>query len=100
VSCLELAEHNPVKINACLLKVSCFFVLAAPISSQRASAAATDDKAIRPFLVNVPEGAIVDLRRRVVATRWPDKETVTDRSQGTQLDKIRALVRYWGGTLR
>src|SRR5262245_25126908 len=52
--------------------------------------------AIRPFLVNVPEKALVDLRQRIAATRWPDKETVTDGSQGAQLAKIQALVRYWG----
>src|SRR5713101_8880133 len=52
--------------------------------------------AVRPFRINVPEEALVDLRRRVVATRWPDRETVTDRSQGVQLAKIQELVRYWG----
>ncbi len=39
---------------------------------------------------------LVDLRKRVAATRWPDKETVTDQSQGVQLAKLQALVRYWG----
>ena len=52
--------------------------------------------AVRPFRINVPEEALVDLRRRVLATRWPDRETVTDRSQGAQLAKIQELVRYWG----
>src|SRR5260370_26114291 len=52
--------------------------------------------AIRPFRINVPEEAVVDLRRRVAATRWADRETVTDRSQGAQLAKIQELVRYWG----
>ncbi len=52
--------------------------------------------AVRPFRINVPEEALVDLRRRVLATRWPDRETVTDRSQGAQLTKIQELVRYWG----
>ena len=52
--------------------------------------------AIRPFRINVPEAALVDLRRRVVATRWPDRETVTDQSQGVQLAKLQELVRYWG----
>jgi len=47
--------------------------------------AAAEDKAIRPFRVNVPEAALVDLRRRIAATRWPDRETVNDRSQGVQL---------------
>jgi pimeloyl-ACP methyl ester carboxylesterase len=59
-------------------------------------AAATDDNAIRPFRVNVPEEALVDLRRRVQATRWPDKETVADQSQGAQLAKLQGLVQYWG----
>jgi pimeloyl-ACP methyl ester carboxylesterase len=51
---------------------------------------------IRPFRVEVPEEALAELRRRIAATRWPDRETVTDRSQGTQLAKIQELVRYWG----
>lgn len=51
---------------------------------------------VRPFRINVSEEALVDLRRRVVATRWPDRETVTDQSQGVQLAKIQPLVRYWG----
>jgi hypothetical protein len=51
--------------------------------------------AIRPFRIDVPEEELVDLRRRVAATRWPDKETVTDQSQGVQLAKIQELVRYW-----
>ena len=52
--------------------------------------------AIRPFNVNVPEKELVDLRQRIAATQWPDREPVRDRSQGAQLAKIQALVRYWG----
>jgi pimeloyl-ACP methyl ester carboxylesterase len=63
-------------------------------SAQPGSAA--EDNAIRPFRINVPEEQLVDLRRRVVATRWPDRETVADRSQGAQLAKVQELVRYWG----
>ncbi len=51
--------------------------------------------AIRPFHINVPEEALVNLRQRIAATRWPDKETVSDRSQGMQLEKIQELARYW-----
>ena len=58
--------------------------------------AAAEDKAIRPFHSNIPDEALVDLRRRLAATRWPDRETVNDRSQGVQLAKIQELVRYWG----
>jgi pimeloyl-ACP methyl ester carboxylesterase len=57
--------------------------------------AATSD-AVRPFRIDVPEEDLADLRRRVLAARWPDRETVTDQSQGVQLAKLRELVRYWG----
>src|SRR5918997_174502 len=52
--------------------------------------------AVRPFRVDVPEEKLVDLRRRIAATRWPDRETVPDRSQGAQLAELQELVRYWG----
>ena len=50
---------------------------------------------IRPFHVNVPEEQLGDLRQRLEATRWPDKETIADRSQGVQLVTMKELVRYW-----
>jgi len=59
------------------------------------SAAAVEREAVRPFRINFPEEHLVDLRRRVKATRWPDKETVTDPSQGVQLATIQQLARYW-----
>src|SRR5262245_41519695 len=64
------------------------------LPSQLVAPAAAD--AIRPFRIDVPDEQLVDLRRRIAATRWPDKETVTDRSQGNQLGKLQAVVRYWG----
>ena len=58
--------------------------------------AAPANDAVRPFPgVHVPEDALVDLRRRILATRWPDRETVNDASQGVQLSTIQALARYW-----
>src|SRR6266850_611209 len=56
---------------------------------------AADKTAIRPFHVNVPEGELTELRRRINATKWPERETVTDASQGVQLATIQALARYW-----
>jgi pimeloyl-ACP methyl ester carboxylesterase len=56
---------------------------------------ASNTTAIRPFHVDVPEVELTDLRRRVKATRWPDRETVTDASQGVQLATTQALARYW-----
>ena len=57
--------------------------------------AATGDEGIRPFRIKIPEADLVDLRRRIAATRWPERETVTDRSQGVQLATIEKLARYW-----
>src|SRR5207302_4824652 len=58
-------------------------------------AASADDKAIRPFKFNASKDALVDMRKRIAATKWPDKETVTDPSQGVQLATIQKLARYW-----
>jgi pimeloyl-ACP methyl ester carboxylesterase len=55
-----------------------------------------DVQSIRPFRVHVPDSDLANLRRRIGATRWPDKETVADASQGAQLAKLQELVRYWG----
>jgi Epoxide hydrolase N terminus len=54
--------------------------------------------AVRPFQVGFPEGELTELRRRVNATRWPERETVTDDSQGVPLALMQELVRYWGRT--
>jgi len=65
-----------------------------PPSSQREKA--TDKNAIRPFQATmVPEAELVELRKRINATRWPERETVTDATQGVQLATIQALARYW-----
>ena len=60
-----------------------------------ATVLAAEDTAIRPFRINIPEEALVDLRRRINATKWPERETVTDASQGVQLATIQAVARYW-----
>jgi pimeloyl-ACP methyl ester carboxylesterase len=51
--------------------------------------------AVRPFRVDVPQSDLDDLRRRLAATRWPDEETVPDRSQGARLSDLQELVEYW-----
>jgi pimeloyl-ACP methyl ester carboxylesterase len=55
-----------------------------------------DKSAVQPFRIDVPEPELVDLRRRISNTRWPERETVTDESQGVQLETMRELARYWG----
>jgi pimeloyl-ACP methyl ester carboxylesterase len=64
-------------------------------AAQKGSKQAADKNAIRPFHVNVPEADLAGLRRRIKATKWPDRETVTDATQGVQLATIQALARYW-----
>ena len=59
-------------------------------------AAVTGDATIRPFRVGFPEEEIADLRRRIAATRWPERETVTDDSQGVPLALMQDLASYWG----
>jgi pimeloyl-ACP methyl ester carboxylesterase len=71
--------------GAAALFISPGFAQTAPVS-----------EAIRPFHIHVKEAALAELRQRIAATRWPDKETVADRSQGVQLKQIKELVHYWG----
>jgi pimeloyl-ACP methyl ester carboxylesterase len=60
-----------------------------------ASASSGDKTAIRPLHVHVPQSQIIDLKRRIKATRWPERETVSDASQGVQLATMQSLARYW-----
>lgn len=76
--------------------VSGLLVLVALATSvQAAGQGAPDDKSIRPFHFHASDEALADLRRRIAATRWPSRETVTDDSQGVQLATMRELARYW-----
>jgi pimeloyl-ACP methyl ester carboxylesterase len=70
--------------GAAALFISPVFAQIAPVS-----------EAIRPFHIHVGEAALTDLHQRITATRWPDKETVADRSQGVKLEQIQELVNYW-----
>ena len=94
-------------MNTALTHVLGLALLAAPCYAQTGPVAAatttrpdtvrhTATDAIRTFRVHIPEEALADLRRRIAATRWPDRETVTDRSQGVRLATFQDLVRYWG----
>src|ERR1700693_3419100 len=63
--------------------------------TEDAQQASGDKTAIRPFQVGFPEADLAELRRRVTATRWPERETVTDDSQGARLEMMQDLARYW-----
>ena len=81
---------------ALVLLFSPSYAQTVPATDAEASVIATaEDNAIRPFHNNIPEEALVDLRRRIAATRWPERETVVDQSQGVQLATVQKLARYW-----
>jgi pimeloyl-ACP methyl ester carboxylesterase len=65
------------------------------VTTSRVGQQASDKTALRPFHVNVPEADLVELRRRINATRWPERETVTDETQGVRLATIQKLAHYW-----
>jgi pimeloyl-ACP methyl ester carboxylesterase len=65
-------------------------------TTQTGATPVADNTAIRPFHSNFPETELTDLRRRINATKWPERETVTDASQGVQLATTQKLARFWG----
>ena len=84
-------ELNPRGVAGRNLTTRTTHTLPAPQRKQ-----AVDRNAIHAFHVNVPEAEITELRGRIKATKWPERETVTDATQGVQLATIQALARYWG----
>ncbi|HVE42742.1 MAG TPA: epoxide hydrolase [Planctomycetota bacterium] len=77
----------------------CEVAAAAPLGLAASVAAAQqegDETAVRPFRVSFPEADLAELRRRINATRWPEREPVPDASQGVQLATIQKVARYWG----
>jgi pimeloyl-ACP methyl ester carboxylesterase len=83
----DACEEDSMKV---LEKDAVSVVLPTPVG-----AAENTDAAIRPFRVSIPDQELVELRRRIAATRWPTRELVKDRSQGVQLATLRELARYW-----
>jgi Epoxide hydrolase N terminus len=65
-------------------------------ATEGAEQAVSDNAAVRPFRVGFPEGELAELRRRVNAARWPERETVADDSQGVRLAVMQELAGYWG----
>lgn len=89
--CLVLTSSSERRMEAAA-------IAATAVGAAAAGPAAAADKstAIRPFRIQVADADLADMKRRLAATRWPDKETVSDDSQGVPLAKLRELVRYWG----
>ena len=92
------------RTTACLRFVVALGVaVACPLAAAHAAPAAaapesptSADTRVRPYRVHVPERELVELRRRIAQTRWPDRETVADTSQGVQLATLQDLLGYWG----
>jgi pimeloyl-ACP methyl ester carboxylesterase len=99
-----IRPSNGSRLRICALAAAAYLSLPAPSHAQAPSpaaaagpqATAARDDAIRPFRVQVPDAALAELRRRIAATRWPDRETVPDQSQGVRLATLQPLVQYWG----
>ena len=71
------------------------FAVWATLSTSGQAQVARGDTSIRPFTVHIPDAALTDLRRRIQMTRWPDKETIADESQGVPLVMLQELAGYW-----
>jgi pimeloyl-ACP methyl ester carboxylesterase len=107
--CSQAGDRDGVACSAAALTVSLFMFVSPTYGDIQMTAATSkhaagtsaepavaDDIAIRPFRAEVPQAVLDDLRRRIAATRWPERETVDDFSQGVQLEKLKPLVNYWG----
>jgi len=96
----QVSRREDLKLSATSIMAS-LLPASAPAAAQTQSPpqkenTVTDRAAIRQFQVSFPDAEVVDLRRRVNATKWPERETVTDASQGVQFATIQKLARYWG----
>ena len=89
-------NHSAV-VRVSFIGLAAALLIAGGIVMTHASMVATPlgVDAIKPFRVHFPDETLADLKRRVAATRWPDKEIVPDQSQGVQLATVQKLARYW-----
>ena len=97
---MALAKMTRIIHRQSLLSQACIVLLASvmvliPAFADDGSTETNGPDAIRPFHVHFPDAALLDLRQRIAATRWPEQETVTDDSQGVQLATIQELAHYW-----
>src|SRR5262245_52322598 len=84
-----------VRTFAALLVGGTIAMAQAQVQAQTQAKTEAGGDAVRPFQVHFPDDALADLKRRIAATRWPEREIVTDQSQGVQLTTVQKLARYW-----
>jgi len=89
-------ETNKHTLASRVITGALFLFAATGFAQTIPAASSQTGEAIRPFHIHVKESALVDLRKRIAATRWPDQEIVTDQSQGVKLKTLKALMHYWG----
>lgn len=88
-----------IKIIAHTIGAILFALLLSEVTAQeKVKTAVNNDEAIRPYRVNISNADLKDLKERIQDTKWPDKETVADQSQGANLSNMKELVKYWGTT--
>jgi pimeloyl-ACP methyl ester carboxylesterase len=89
--------RRSLKMRAAVALLASATVIMPALAADEAAStgAAGDSTAVRPFHISIPEAELADMRGRINATKWPEKETVTDDSQGVQLATMKQLARYW-----
>lgn len=93
---METIKTNKRSLAGRILTGALILIGTAGFAQKNSSKTTKDAEAIRPFHISVSQEALTELRQRINATRWPDKETVADQSQGVKLEQIQKLATYWG----
>ncbi|MGN8342504.1 epoxide hydrolase family protein [Pseudomonas sp. SMV71] len=91
-----LARSASISLLTLALSAASGGAWAATSAEPSGASAPSQSDAIRPYHIHVDEAKLTEMRKRIAASRWPDKETVSDVSQGVQLAQVQALVKYWG----
>ena len=91
----KMSEPNRRTVLAATAAAGALSFAGSAAAAPAQAGATQGESTIRPFRINIPDEALVDLRRRVAATRWPEKETVADTSQGVQLATMQQLAQHW-----
>jgi len=92
---MKTTIKNLGRAVAGIILIGASLSVAAQNASGISATPSNEEKSIKPFTASIPDAAIADMKKRIADTRWPEKETVTDASQGVKLEKLKALANYW-----
>lgn len=93
---MKTIKTNKRSLASRFLAVTLILIGTAGFAQKNPTKSTKDSEAVRPYHISVSQEALTELRQRINATRWPDKETVGDQSQGVKLEQIQKLAAYWG----